>query len=200
MGKKKKSEKSKKSLGKTYTVYKERYRPVGVLFTVVSALLLSEWFVGNPLLSIEKFFNFLLHMVFWGVVGWKLYKAVNFLGESSREFSLTDPSPAQLESLQVTPQNSQLLVGGTQQFSVVGLFDDHRQRMLIHDIMWQSSDPQVAEFDANQLGYLRIHSEGECQIHVTVNTSEITALPIKAETTLTAMLVEPDPTEDHELQ
>jgi hypothetical protein len=200
MGKKKNSEKDKKSPEKTYTVYKERYRPVGVLFTVVSALLLSEWLAGNPLLSIENFLNFLLQLVFWSVISWHLYKMVNFLGESSREFSLTNSPPAQLESLQVTPQNSQLLVGGVQQFSVIGLFDDHQQRILSDEVIWQSSDPQVAEFDDNQLGYLRIHSEGVSQIHVTVEVSEMTALPIKAETSLTAVLTEPDPAEDHDFQ
>jgi hypothetical protein len=59
--------------------------------------------------------------------------------------------PAVVLSINVTPPSASVMLGGTQQFQIVGTFSDGTTQALSTAASWSSSDPAVAGIDANGL-------------------------------------------------
>ena len=92
-----------------------------------------------------------------------------------------------LERLTITPQNISLGDGLSQQYTVIGIFDDGTQITLTDELTWSSSNPSVATIDATglataqQLGQTTITASFEdlsVSTNLTVTDAVVTGLSI----------------------
>ena len=84
-----------------------------------------------------------------------------------------------LTSIQVTPANSTIDIGQTQQFTAVGTFSDGNTKDLSNLVTWSSSNMTVAAI--NSSGLALSHGQGSSMISATFNTVDG---PVTGTTTL----------------
>lgn len=89
------------------------------------------------------------------------------LGTVSNAANLT-VTAAVLTSISVTPANSSLLVGGTQQFTATGIFSDSSQQNLSGSATWASSNQNAATVSA--AGLVTASVAGSTSISATFNS------------------------------
>jgi DNA-binding beta-propeller fold protein YncE len=78
------------------------------------------------------------------------------------------PPPKTLTSLQITPTNQAITVGGTQQLKAAGTFSDGSTADLTASVTWKSSDTSLATIDS--AGLAKAIAVGRPQITATSGT------------------------------
>jgi len=86
-------------------------------------------------------------------------------GPASNEAAATTLAPLTLQSISVTPADTSMPVGSTQQYTATGSFSDGSTADITNQVTWASSDSLVATIDA--AGIASASSEGTTTISAT---------------------------------
>jgi trimeric autotransporter adhesin len=117
---------------------------------------------------------------------------ISVCGTISNSATLT-VSAATLESIEVTPTNSSVALGTTQQFRAIGVFSDHSALDLTSQVVWSSQTPGVATVShTGANGLLSTVAVGKSQVSASLGgvTSNSAVLTVTA-ATLTSIGVTP---------
>jgi len=99
--------------------------------------------------------------------------------------------PPTLKSITVTPETATIAVGESQQFTVIGIYDDGSERDLTEEVEWASSDESIATID--ERGVATGVAGGEVTITATlddlVGEASLTVEPAPEVTEISATII-----------